>query len=229
VPSFSLIVDVIDGVHSSAIPTQKGSRSTQQCLCRTVKLRMLATLLDINSAAHTHPRIIEAHHALDRLGAVGIGCLSNHEGRYLGNKQITPFFAALDARNSSKEIIYIHPTEPVLTLNGTLISANPSKPIVDAHTRILTPTSPLRQRSRGILLRNRPYNYGPYPHPNDPQFHVSQFCDPARRRSFSSNRRPLHQVLARTRGPSEGSVQDALLVGFRRADVFCSNQGVVGV
>nr|OQO21605.1 hypothetical protein B0A51_12002 [Rachicladosporium sp. CCFEE 5018] len=68
----------------------------------------------------------EANHATI-LGAVGIGCLSNHEGHYLGAALLTPFFAALNARDTSREITYVHPTEPVLNVNGSFISANPTQ------------------------------------------------------------------------------------------------------
>lgn len=71
----------------------------------------------------------EARYALEHLGARGVALLSNHEGLYLGNSLIRPFFEGLnELRNSSKEIVYVHPNEPVLrSSNGTLISANPSK------------------------------------------------------------------------------------------------------
>lgn len=118
---------ITDRGHSSATRTRSNSRFTQQCLCHTVKLRVFTYLPSDDGRADPSHSIVEANHALDHLGAVGIGCLSNHEGQYLGNKQITPFLVALDARNSSKEIIYVHSTEPVLNLNGTLISVNPSR------------------------------------------------------------------------------------------------------
>lgn len=73
--------------------------------------------------------VAEARFALEKLGAKGVALLSNHEGLYLGNAAMRPFFAGLNGlRNTSKEVVYVHPTEPVLRLgNGTSISANPSK------------------------------------------------------------------------------------------------------
>lgn len=69
----------------------------------------------------------EANYALDSLGAVGVGVLSSHAGKYLGNPEFKPFFENLNNRKSSKEIIYIHPTEPYVNVNGSLVSANPRK------------------------------------------------------------------------------------------------------
>jgi len=68
----------------------------------------------------------EATYALECLGASGMGVLSNHEGKYIGNPAITPFFARLNGRNASKTVVSVHPNEPVLNLNGTFISADPS-------------------------------------------------------------------------------------------------------
>ena len=66
---------------------------------------------------YSGPAIKEATYALDHLGAAGIGLLSNHEGKYLGNLAITPFFAYLNGRNASKQIVFVHPNEPVLDLS----------------------------------------------------------------------------------------------------------------
>jgi len=76
---------------------------------------------------YSGPAIKEATYALDHLGAAGIGLLSNHEGKYLGNPAITPFFAYLNGRNASKQIVFVHPNEPVLDRNGTFVSADPSQ------------------------------------------------------------------------------------------------------
>ncbi|KAK6428535.1 hypothetical protein LTR95_015319 [Oleoguttula sp. CCFEE 5521] len=75
---------------------------------------------------YSQAAIREVQHAAT-LGAVGIGCLSNHEGHYLGAALLNPFFAFLNTRNTSKEIIYVHPTEPVLNVNGSFLSANPTQ------------------------------------------------------------------------------------------------------
>lgn len=67
--------------------------------------------------------IIEANYARQELGAVGLGLLTNHEGLYLGNAALAPFFKALNASNTT---IFVHPTTPYLRTNGSLVVANPS-------------------------------------------------------------------------------------------------------
>jgi predicted TIM-barrel fold metal-dependent hydrolase len=77
---------------------------------------------------YTQAAIREASHALTHLNAIGTGLLSNHEGYYLGNPAFTPFFSFLKSRSSQKdEIVFIHPSYPVLHLNnGSLIPADPT-------------------------------------------------------------------------------------------------------
>ncbi len=77
---------------------------------------------------YTQAAIREASHALTHLNAIGTGLLSNHEGYYLGNPAFTPFFSFLNSRSSQKdEIVFIHPSYPVLHLNiGSLIPADPT-------------------------------------------------------------------------------------------------------
>ncbi|CAD0106251.1 unnamed protein product, partial [Aureobasidium uvarum] len=75
--------------------------------------------------------IREARYALDHLGAAGIGLLSNHEGYYLGNPRIQPFFSFLNisTNTTTNEIVFVHPNEPCMRIpngNGSLIIANPT-------------------------------------------------------------------------------------------------------
>ncbi|TKA62424.1 hypothetical protein B0A49_07865 [Cryomyces minteri] len=70
--------------------------------------------------------ITEVDYALSYLGAAGVICLTNHEGFYLGNPMFTPFFNFLNSRNSSREVIFVHPNEPHVHQNHTLTSANPT-------------------------------------------------------------------------------------------------------
>jgi predicted TIM-barrel fold metal-dependent hydrolase len=70
--------------------------------------------------------ISEVNYALGTLHASAIGLLSNFEGLYLGNAQLTPFFTYLN-QLAIKPIIYVHPNAPCLhSADGTLISANPT-------------------------------------------------------------------------------------------------------
>lgn len=72
-------------------------------------------------------RIKEVEYARSHLGAIGTGLFSNHEGKYLGNPEFTPFFAYLQSRETPFEVVFIHSSSPLLNINGTFISGNPSK------------------------------------------------------------------------------------------------------
>ena len=79
-------------------------------------------------ADYLHPfSIKEIEYSRSKLGAVGTICLTNAEGIYLGDPLFTPFFKFLNTRHSKQEVIFIHPQNPYLRLNGSLIVANPSK------------------------------------------------------------------------------------------------------
>jgi predicted TIM-barrel fold metal-dependent hydrolase len=51
--------------------------------------------------------IAEIAYAIDQLGAVGVGLLTNYGGRYLGDPVFSPVFEELDRRGTT---VYIHPT-----------------------------------------------------------------------------------------------------------------------
>ncbi|KAJ6613308.1 hypothetical protein B0H10DRAFT_243828 [Mycena sp. CBHHK59/15] len=67
--------------------------------------------------------ITEEKYAFGSLGAIGVALTSNHEGRYLGDHLFTPFFAAIE---KERAIVFVHPTEPLLEVNQSLIQANPT-------------------------------------------------------------------------------------------------------
>lgn len=70
----------------------------------------------------------EVKYAVDGLGAVGIGLMSNHEGYYLGNPLFREFFAVLDAMDLKSKKIFVHPTLPFKRqIDGSLLDANPSR------------------------------------------------------------------------------------------------------
>jgi predicted TIM-barrel fold metal-dependent hydrolase len=74
---------------------------------------------------YTDAAIVEANYALDTLGAAGIALYSNFEGRYLGDAGFKPFFQALNKRGAG-QIVYVHPTDPVMKVNGQFVVANPT-------------------------------------------------------------------------------------------------------
>ncbi|KAJ7069736.1 amidohydrolase 2 [Mycena amicta] len=75
---------------------------------------------------YVNSAISEAMYALDQLGAHGIALSSNHEARYLGDPLFRPFFSALDI-SSWRTIIFLHPNEPLMQVNGSLVKANPTR------------------------------------------------------------------------------------------------------
>ena len=89
---------------------QRWSRHTRNAFLSTLLCRCLT--------AAPRSKKQPAHSV--NLGAAGIGLFSNHEEIYLGNLTIKLFFAWLGHRNTSIEIIFVHPNEPVLDRNGTL-------------------------------------------------------------------------------------------------------------
>lgn len=69
----------------------------------------------------------EVRYAIEELGAIGVVVLTNHEGWYPGEKMFDPLWAYLQGRNSEREIVFIHPTDPVIRLSdGSLIESKPS-------------------------------------------------------------------------------------------------------
>jgi hypothetical protein len=74
--------------------------------------------------------VTEVRYALEELGAVGVGVLTNHEGLYPGDAKFDPLWEYLQSRESvgGKEVVFIHPTEPNIRLgNGTLVESKPCK------------------------------------------------------------------------------------------------------
>ncbi|KAG8857663.1 hypothetical protein FRB96_005681 [Tulasnella sp. 330] len=93
--------------------------------CRPQRFSFFASMpLPYGTAAVT-----EATYALNTLGASGVALLTNHEGIYLGNAQVTPLFKYLNSRPEAYTIAYVHPNVPYLREgNGaTLVVANPTR------------------------------------------------------------------------------------------------------
>ncbi|KAK3639527.1 hypothetical protein LTR22_017389 [Elasticomyces elasticus] len=91
------------------------------------KLPKLFSFYAVTPLPYTRAAIVETIYAREKLGAAGIGLLSNHEGYYLGNHAFTPLFANLNSSGGSTKAIFVHPTGPCLhPANGSLIDANPT-------------------------------------------------------------------------------------------------------
>lgn len=66
--------------------------------------------------------------------------MSNHEGKYLGNPVFTPFFSAMEEIKGRLScfrtylldnivpaaIVFVHPSDPHLELDGAFVEANPT-------------------------------------------------------------------------------------------------------
>lgn len=72
---------------------------------------------------------LKAQYALSSLGALGLGLFTNHEGYYLGNAALAPFFEALNnTLPGGPHVCIVHPTEPLMRINNgsSIIVANPT-------------------------------------------------------------------------------------------------------
>ncbi|KAF2679423.1 hypothetical protein K458DRAFT_314196 [Lentithecium fluviatile CBS 122367] len=74
----------------------------------------------------------EMRYAVEELGAAGVGVLTNHEGLYPGEKTFDALWAYLQGRAQEagadgREVVFIHPTDPVVRLeDGRLVDSKPS-------------------------------------------------------------------------------------------------------
>ncbi|KAF2792277.1 amidohydrolase 2 [Melanomma pulvis-pyrius CBS 109.77] len=87
------------------------------------------SFLAVTPLPYVEEALTEVKYALEELGAVGVGVLTNHEGLYPGSESLEPLWKYLQNRESvgGKEIVFIHPTDPVIRLeNGTLVNSKPS-------------------------------------------------------------------------------------------------------
>ena len=74
----------------------------------------------------------EIGYALDTLGAVGVGLLSNHEGMYLGDPRLEEVFAELDRRAA---VAFVHPT--VFTGSEIPSAHNAGSPVPTIQSSVL--------------------------------------------------------------------------------------------
>ncbi|KAF2704018.1 amidohydrolase 2 [Pleomassaria siparia CBS 279.74] len=87
------------------------------------------SFLAVTALPHVQETLAEVKYALEELGAVGVGVLTNHEALYPGDEKFELLWRFLQERESvgGKEIVFIHPTDPVIRLeNGTLVNSKPS-------------------------------------------------------------------------------------------------------
>ncbi|KAF2814746.1 amidohydrolase 2 [Mytilinidion resinicola] len=80
---------------------------------------------------YTDWAVREAKYALEELGAIGVGVMTNHDGLYPGDER-----GPIDVRRK-REIVFVHPTDPVIRIDraqklpissseGKLVSSNPA-------------------------------------------------------------------------------------------------------
>lgn len=88
--------------------------------------------LAVTPLPYVQEALAEVRYALEELGAVGVGVLTNHEGLYPGEESFDPVWEYLQDRavkSDGKEIVFIHPHDPVIRLeDGRLVSSKPCKP-----------------------------------------------------------------------------------------------------
>jgi hypothetical protein len=100
------------------------------------------------------PYVDEAMREVERaleVGAVGVGVLTNHEGLYPGDKSFDALWMFLQERavnsgDMGKEIVFVHPTEPVFRLDDrTLVNSRPCKSLtVNTWHNVDPAVAPLR-------------------------------------------------------------------------------------
>jgi hypothetical protein len=113
--------------------------------------------LAITTLPYVEESVREVKYALDDLGAVGVGVLTNHEALYPGDESFDPLWSYINTRatregGDGREIVFIHPTDPSIRLdNGTLVNSKPCKFVIlktvaRKHRRetLIGATAPLR-------------------------------------------------------------------------------------
>ncbi|KAH7079333.1 hypothetical protein BKA63DRAFT_508185 [Paraphoma chrysanthemicola] len=101
-------------------------------VCRLFPARF--SFLAILPLPYSDAAVVEARYALEELGAVGVAVLTNHEGMYPGDEAFDPVWEYLQQRSGEegedgeeREVVFIHPTEPVIKLDdGRIVISRPS-------------------------------------------------------------------------------------------------------
>lgn len=100
-------------------------------LCRVYPERF--SWLAVTPLPYVAEAVREVEYALNTLGAVGVGILTNHEGMYPGDGAFDALWEWLQAKaeksgREGREVVFIHPTEPLIRLeDGRLINSRPCK------------------------------------------------------------------------------------------------------
>ena len=102
-------------------------------LCRIYPERF--SWMAIMPLPHVQESITELKRMFGMVGRqpVGVGVLTNHEGLYPGDPVFDPLWAFLQERagkaeGSGKEVVFVHPTEPIIKLDdGRLMDSRPCK------------------------------------------------------------------------------------------------------
>lgn len=82
----------------------------------------------VTALPYVEESVREARYSLDELGAIGVGVLTNHEGMYPGDEKFDGFWQYLQGRQSEREVVFVHPTDPVIRLeDGSLVNSKPCR------------------------------------------------------------------------------------------------------
>lgn len=97
----------------------------------------------VTALPYVEESVREVKYAIEELGAVGVGVMTNHDGLYPGELAFNPLWEYLQKRAASRgveEVVFIHPTDPVIRLdNGMLVN---SKPCKGPHHKLFERTTP---------------------------------------------------------------------------------------
>jgi len=96
------------------------------CRCYPERFRFMA----VTPLPFVEEAVTEVKYALEELGAVGVGVLTNHEGLYPGDDGFDGLWSYLQAKaeTGGREVILVHPTEPVIKLDdGRFVNSRPCK------------------------------------------------------------------------------------------------------
>jgi predicted TIM-barrel fold metal-dependent hydrolase len=174
--------------------------------------------LAVTTLPYVGESVVEVQHAM-KLGAIGVTILTNAEGRYPGDEKNDRLWEYLNSK-SGKEVVFIHPTEPVIKLDdGRIISSRPCRSIPSLlviQSQECRPNnvrnSPPPLRPRRILLRNRARNIQHHLFPHPPEVPKPPLAHIPRCRRFSRYLRALFTRFSRHFGLSSKSIQGAILV-----------------